>query len=120
MLKLKIVSPQKIEFEGEVENVKVPGSLGQFEILTGHAPIISLLTKGEVIYTCADGKHSLAIGGEELLGEDNILSMREKLIRQYENCLHDVLQFLENKYSDTITLQRVKLSIEFLRKEMVT
>ncbi|WP_294112624.1 ATP-binding protein [uncultured Fibrobacter sp.] len=74
----------------------------------------------EKFFNGAIWKNSLAIGGEELLGEDNILSMREKLIRQYENCLHDVLQFLENKYSDTITLQRVKLSIEFLRKEMVT
>lgn len=63
MLKLKIVSPQKVEFEGEVENVKVPSSLGQFDILTGHAPIISLLTKGKVIYTCNDGKHQITISG---------------------------------------------------------
>lgn len=63
MLKLKIVSPQKIEFQGEVENVKVPGSLGQFEILTNHAPIISLLTKGDVSYTGADGRQQLAITG---------------------------------------------------------
>ena len=44
MLKLKIVSPQKIEFEGDVQSVLVPGVLGQFEILTNHAPIISALT----------------------------------------------------------------------------
>ena len=75
MLKLKIVSPQKIEFEGEVENVKVPGSLGQFEILTGHAPIISLLTKGEVIYTCADGKHQIAIGGGFVEVQKNEVSL---------------------------------------------
>ena len=74
----------------------------------------------EKFFNGAIWKNSLAVGGEDLLGEDNILSMREKVIRQYENCLHDVLQFLENKYSDSITLQRVKLSIEFLRKEMVT
>ena len=48
MLKLKIVSPERVEFEGEVESVLVPGSLGQFEILNDHAPIISLLDKGKV------------------------------------------------------------------------
>ena len=50
MLQLKIVSPEKIEFTGEVEGVKVPGTQGNFEILTGHAPIISTLTKGIVEY----------------------------------------------------------------------
>ena len=50
MLQLKIVSPEKIEFAGEVESVKVPGSQGNFEILSNHAPIISTLTKGIVEY----------------------------------------------------------------------
>ena len=33
MLKLKIVSPEKVEFSGEVTSVKVPGTTGSFEIL---------------------------------------------------------------------------------------
>lgn len=51
MLQLKIVSPEKIEFEGGVESVKVPGTEGNFEILTGHAPIISTLRKGVVEFS---------------------------------------------------------------------
>ena len=43
MLKLKVVSPERIEFEGEVESVLVPGTMGQFQILLNHAPIISSL-----------------------------------------------------------------------------
>ena len=50
MLQLKIVSPERIEFTGEVESVKVPGTQGSFEILSNHAPIISTLTKGDVEY----------------------------------------------------------------------
>lgn len=50
MLKLKIVSPERIEFTGEVESVKVPGTKGNFEILKDHAPIISTLKKGIVEY----------------------------------------------------------------------
>jgi len=60
MLKLKIVSPERVEFEGEVESVKVPGMMGNFEILTDHAPIISSLQKGVVEY---DGKQLPVTGG---------------------------------------------------------
>ena len=60
MLKLKIVSPERIEFEGEVQSVKVPGMMGNFEILTYHAPIISSLQKGVVEY---DGKQLPIMGG---------------------------------------------------------
>ena len=60
MLKLKIVSPERIEFTGEVESVKVPGTQGNFEILQNHAPIISTLGKGIVEY---DGTELPILGG---------------------------------------------------------
>jgi F-type H+-transporting ATPase subunit epsilon len=60
MLKLKIVSPEKVEFCGEVEQVVVPGTQGQFEILNNHAPIISTLQKGKVVY---DGNELPIMGG---------------------------------------------------------
>jgi F-type H+-transporting ATPase subunit epsilon len=60
MLKLKIVSPEKVEFSGEVTSVKVPGTTGSFEILNNHAPIISTLQKGIVEY---DGKQLAILGG---------------------------------------------------------
>lgn len=50
MLQLKIVSPEKVVFSGNVESVTVPGTSGMFEILVDHAPIISSLEKGEVTY----------------------------------------------------------------------
>jgi len=63
MLNLKIVSPEKIEFQGEVESVLVPGTLGSFEILNDHAPIISSLETGTVAYQTREGRHELAIRG---------------------------------------------------------
>jgi F-type H+-transporting ATPase subunit epsilon len=63
MLKLKIVSPERVEFDGEVTSVLVPGSMGQFEILTNHAPIISSLGKGAVVYATKDGKQQLLVSG---------------------------------------------------------
>ena len=63
MLELKIVSPERIEFDGEVERVVVPGTQGQFEILKDHAPIISTLVNGTVVYTTKDGSQSLPVKG---------------------------------------------------------
>ena len=36
MLKLRIVSPENVVYNGEAESLKVPGMMGEFEILTCH------------------------------------------------------------------------------------
>lgn len=60
-LKLKIVSPEKIQYDGEVSIVTVPGTLGRFQILPGHSPLISSLEKGAVEYTDTEGTHKVEI-----------------------------------------------------------
>jgi F-type H+-transporting ATPase subunit epsilon len=45
---LEIVSPEATLFAGEVTSVTVPGINGEFQMLANHAPIVSLLQKGEV------------------------------------------------------------------------
>ena len=75
MLQLRIVSPEKVEYDGTVESVLVPGTMGQFEILTNHAPIISSLGRGEVIYSAADGKHSIMIAGGFVEVQKNKVSL---------------------------------------------
>lgn len=62
-LKLRIVSPEKVVFDGDVDSVLVPGTLGSFEILTDHAPIISSLQEGKVEYTTKAGREQMAITG---------------------------------------------------------
>jgi F-type H+-transporting ATPase subunit epsilon len=75
MLQLKIVSPEKIEFTGAVESVLVPGTMGQFEILQNHAPIISTLQNGTVEYTTAEGKKQLEIQGGFVEVQKNVVSL---------------------------------------------
>ena len=76
MLQLKIVSPEKIEFDGEVESVLVPGTMGQFEILHDHAPIISTLQKGFVEYGIkGEGKVHLDILGGFVEVQKNKVSL---------------------------------------------
>lgn len=62
-LKLKIVSPEMVEFSGDAEIVKVPGLMGIFEILSNHAPIISALQSGIVEFVTNEGRKELAITG---------------------------------------------------------
>ena len=49
-MQLKILSPEKTLFTGEVDSVIFPGSQGKFQILNNHAPIISSLLQGNIDY----------------------------------------------------------------------
>ncbi len=62
---LKIISAEKILFEGEARSVTLPGEMGQFTVLPRHASLVSTLVKGIVSYTGADGadRHSVEVEG---------------------------------------------------------
>ncbi len=42
----ELVSPAKLLFSGEVDEVIVPGAEGEFTVLAGHAPVVSTLRPG--------------------------------------------------------------------------
>lgn len=46
---VQILNPKHILFEGEAKSVFLPGDMAEFELLDHHAPIVSLLNRGEVI-----------------------------------------------------------------------
>lgn len=54
MLHVEIYTPEKTVYKGDAHAVQLPGIDGLFEVLTGHAPMISALSKGNVRIT--DGK----------------------------------------------------------------
>ncbi len=60
---LRIISPTDIVFEGEVDNVTLPGAMGSFEVLPRHAALISTLVKGEIAYTVKGEKHTVPTDG---------------------------------------------------------
>ncbi len=75
MLTLKIVSPEKVVFSGPVDGVVVPGTSGEFEILNNHAPIISTLETGQVVYRTGGESHTMQIAGGFVEVKRNIVSM---------------------------------------------
>ena len=60
---LEILTPDKKVFEGDVTAVTVPGTMGSFQILDDHAPIISSLEDGPVIIKCKAGDQTFNIKG---------------------------------------------------------
>ncbi|MCQ2069032.1 MAG: ATP synthase F1 subunit epsilon [Bacteroidaceae bacterium] len=75
MLKLRIIAPDKLVFEGEVESVTLPGTIGSFTVLNNHAPIISSLEKGKIVYKEANGHTDVAVRSGFAEVKDNILSI---------------------------------------------
>lgn len=75
-MKLEVISAHEITFTGEVNSVTLPGELGAFTVLKGHAPIISVLKKGDIKYTDPEGeiKH-IAIEGGLADVNDNVISV---------------------------------------------
>ena len=52
-LHFELVSPEKLVFSGEVDQVDVPGTEGDFGVMANHAPVIAMLRPG--IMTVRDG-----------------------------------------------------------------
>ena len=55
-LTIQILTPEGSLFEGAADAVFLPGAVSPFEVLPGHAPIISALEAGEIrVVGAADG-----------------------------------------------------------------
>jgi F-type H+-transporting ATPase subunit epsilon len=48
MLKVSVISPERVLFEGEATSVVAPAFDGEVGILTDHAPMMTLLGKGSL------------------------------------------------------------------------
>src|ERR1700675_4357389 len=46
-----LVSPEKLAFSGEVDQVDVPGVEGDFGVLAGHAPVVAAIRPGILTVT---------------------------------------------------------------------
>lgn len=58
-LKLEVVTPLGLIFSRDVASVTLPGSEGEFGILPGHSPFISMLKAGVIDIELEDKKHEV-------------------------------------------------------------
>ncbi|HUD85206.1 MAG TPA: F0F1 ATP synthase subunit epsilon [Xanthobacteraceae bacterium] len=98
-----LVSPEKLAFSGEVDQVDVPGVEGDFGVLAGHAPIVAAIRPGILTITTG-GNHQkiIVLGG--------LAEMSDKGL----TVLADVATSLEEldraKFADTIAGMEAKLA----------
>jgi F-type H+-transporting ATPase subunit epsilon len=72
---LEILTPDKKVFEGEATSVTLPGTLGSFEILNHHAPIISTLQDGKLIVRGSGKEETFLIQGGVVEALNNVVTV---------------------------------------------
>src|SRR5690348_8828928 len=63
MIRLKIVTPERVVLETEVDSVTLTTQSGVITVLPNHIPLVSNLAPGEVHYKKAGQEELLAISG---------------------------------------------------------
>ena len=59
-----LVSPEKLAFSGDVDQVDIPGMEGDFGVLAGHAPVVAVLRPGFLtVHTGEEKQQIIVLGG---------------------------------------------------------
>ncbi len=89
-----LVSPEKLAFTGEVDQVDIPGTEGDFGVLAGHAPIIAAMRPGIVtVKTGTESQKIIVHGGIAEVSEKGLTVLAEVATSLEEL---DRAQFAEN------------------------
>jgi F-type H+-transporting ATPase subunit epsilon len=72
---LNIITHNKKIFEGTIHTITLPGINGSFQVLPGHAPLITTLTSGQVVYTHESEKSELPIDEGIVSVHDNQVTL---------------------------------------------
>jgi F-type H+-transporting ATPase subunit epsilon len=78
MLKVSVISPEAVLFEGETNSVVAPAYDGEVGILTGHAPLMALLGNGELRLGERSGPNFTVSGGFMQVLNDSVRVVTEK------------------------------------------
>jgi F-type H+-transporting ATPase subunit epsilon len=98
-----LVSPEKLAFSGEVDQVDVPGAEGDFGVLAGHAPIVAAIRPGILTITTG-GTHQkiIVLGG--------LAEMSEKGLTVLADVATSTAELDRAQFADTITEMEAKLA----------
>jgi F-type H+-transporting ATPase subunit epsilon len=98
-----LVSPEKMAFSGEVDQVDVPGVEGDFGVLAGHAPVVAAIRPGILTLIAGGSKQKIIVLGGVAEVSDKGLTV-----------LADVATSLDEldraEFAETISEMEAKLS----------
>ena len=87
-----LVSPERLLFSGEVDQVDVPGAEGDFGVLAGHAPAVAALRPGIMtVFVGGEQQRMVVLGGFAEVSADGKLTVLADLADSVEDFDRDVL-----------------------------
>ena len=98
-----LVSPEKLAFSGEVDQVDVPGVEGDFGVLAGHAPVVAVVRPGILTITTG-GAHQKVI----VLG--GLAEVSEKGLTVLADVATSMQDIDRSQFADTISEMEEKLA----------
>ncbi len=85
LISLKVVTPEGVAVEDEAVSVRAPGGLGSFGVLHNHAPMVSTLQPGKLIWRHADGSSkSLIVGSGVVEVAKNKITLLTASVKEAE------------------------------------
>ena len=118
-LYLEIITPEKPIFKDKIESVTIPGTLGSFQILKNHAPIISSFEIGiikvktasaEAFYTTAGGTVEVN-KNQVLVLADSIEKITDINVDRAEQAKKRAEERLQKKHEENIDEARAKAAL---------
>jgi len=98
-----LVSPEKLAFSGEVDQVDVPGVEGDFGVLAGHAPIVAAIRPGILtVHSGGTREKVIVLGGLAEMSESGLT-----VLADVATSMADVDRA---KFAETIAEMEAKLS----------
>ena len=121
--KFELVSPEKLLFSGDVEQVLVPGAEGDMTIMAKHAPVITTLRPGLLEIDFPDGKRQrfFARRGFAEVNPDGLTVLAERAIDLDDLDPEQLTQDIGNAEEDVADLSgdakdRALMTLEHLRQ----
>jgi len=78
---VEIITPSKSAYKGKIKSIKIPGTLGNFQVLFNHAPLISTFEIGQIKIEDVNGIETeyTTSGGTVEVNENKILVLADSL-----------------------------------------
>lgn len=106
---LSIISAESKVFEGEVENVLVPGMVGDFLVLSNHAPCISSIRPGFLEFSEATSKKQrYFVSGGIIEVMNNMVSVLVDSAIKSEKVVKEDISALISEIDDKLTVGNTK------------
>ena len=74
-ISLIVLTPEKTLLEKKVSKVSLPGTKGRFMVLRNHAPLISSLEEGDIVYESEDVEYKVYITSGFADVHDNVVTV---------------------------------------------